>query len=122
MRLLVALLLLLAGCGAAEEKRAPLVEEAKATWRLTHTGRGVGVYGPIAATGPNEAWSMIRRKSTAPASLMRWDGASWRPAVMPKGFGRSLYGTLAASPSGNDLWLFCDSCGDGPWQLVEGRW
>lgn len=118
MRVLVVLLLLLAGCGAVEQVPALRVEEAKATWRLTHTGRGAD--GWMAATGPKEAWLIVQHEPLAPSwSIMRWDGTSWLPAVLPKGFKWVYSAMFATSPTGDDLWLFG---GDRPWQRVEGRW
>ncbi|WP_308250329.1 hypothetical protein [Sphaerisporangium fuscum] len=121
MRLMAALLLvvLLAVCGADEgSTRVP-------RWRLTYAARQVASteFGAIGVTGQGQAWALLLEKNRRDPSrprwaMRRWDGASWRPTALPEGV-RGFNPKFAASPSGDDLWMFT---GDRPFQLTGGRW
>ncbi|MCP2352871.1 hypothetical protein [Nonomuraea roseoviolacea] len=125
MRFVVALVVLLAVCGA--DAHAPRV----ASWRLTHAVRGwpgevtSTDIGAMGVTGQGQAWALLAERSgsgrgSGPRSwsMLRWDGASWRRAPLPEG-AEGSDPRFAASPSGDDLWLFT---GDRPFQLTGGRW
>ncbi|MEV4245755.1 hypothetical protein AB0J63_20360 [Streptosporangium canum] len=122
MRFVIALVLLLAVCGA-DEHWTPV-----ATWRLTYAVQGLTgavsstEFGAIGVTGQGRAWALLqesRRESSSWSwTMLRWGGASWRPTALPKGVSGSN-AEFAASPSGDDLWMFT---GDRPFQLTGGRW
>ncbi|MFI9597191.1 hypothetical protein [Nonomuraea sp. NPDC052265] len=111
MKFAAVLALLLAVCGADVQATWA------ATWRLTYAVRGWT--GTIGATGQGQAWALLQhdRQQTS-STMLRWDGASWRTTVLPKGV--SAYNArFAASPLGDDLWMFS---GDRPFQLTGGQW
>ncbi|MEV0201748.1 hypothetical protein [Nonomuraea sp. NPDC050691] len=125
MRFMAVLVVLLAVCGA--DDHATRV----ATWRLTHTAQGltgrvdstrIGSIG-VMGQGQGQAWAVLaeengRKGGSWSWTMLRRDGVSWRPAPPPKGV-RGSGAWFAASPSGDDLWLFA---GDRPFQLAGGRW
>ncbi|NUW39380.1 hypothetical protein [Nonomuraea rhodomycinica] len=118
MKILAALALLLAVCGADAHAVRP------ATWRLTYALQGpTGEvsstdFGAMGVTGQGQAWALLQENRGRRWTMLHWDGASWRRAAPPEGVSGGD-AEFAASPAGDDLWMFA---GNRPFQLTGGRW
>ncbi|GAA3830207.1 hypothetical protein GCM10022226_58810 [Sphaerisporangium flaviroseum] len=104
--------------------------ESSSRWTLKYAIQGQDKDFPLrmvpAAGGRT---SLFVKEGRGPGwSMLRWDGTSWKRAVLPAQFGKAWWIEVGGSPSGETIWASAnvshgeDDVIEHLWRFSDGRW